>query len=114
MNRKELAARIDLFERANRRWQWPFVFVYISGMILMSILFARFDDNSVLFNWIVMSVLVLWVTGPIPILLRIKKKRIKELGLECPSCSTSLAEGVGKLTVVSLYCCKCGDKILDE
>ena len=113
MTRKELAARIDLFERSNRRWEWPFVCIYIGGLILIAIMFARLDDNSELFNWIAMGVLVLWVGGPIPILLKINRKRIKELGLECPSCSISLAGGIGRLTVASLYCCKCGEKILD-
>lgn len=114
MTREELATRLNSFEKDNRKWEWPFVAVYVLGMIAIGLLFARPADQSHLVAAVAIMTLSIWVVAPIPILGRINKKRMRRLGLHCPSCDASLVGGVGRLAVTTLYCSQCGAKIVEN
>ena len=114
MTREELALRINSFEKDNRKWEWPFVAIYILGMAAIGILFARPADDSNLIAGLAIVTLFIWILIPIPILGKINKKRMRALGLNCPACDVSLAGGVGRLAVTTLYCSQCGTRILED
>ena len=114
MNRKELAQRINDFETANRKWEWSLSILYLLGLIVMALIFPRFDDGSSTYNWIAAIILILYLGGPFLLILKTNSRRINALGLRCPECSVSLAGEVGRLAVASLYCSHCGSKIIDQ
>lgn len=114
MTREELARRINSFEKDNRKWEWPFAAVYLLGMVAIGILFARPANESNLIGAAAIVTLFIWIVAPIPIIGRINKKRMRRLGLHCPSCDASLVGGVGRLAVTTLYCSHCGAKIVQN
>jgi len=102
MTREELASRINSFEKANRKREWPFAVIYILGIAMIGILFALPADESNLAGGIALVVLFLWILIPIPFLAKINKTRLQDLNLYCPSCNVSLAGAVGRLAVTTL------------
>lgn len=114
MTRKELAERIQTFEKGRAKWEWPFIFVFIIGLIIIGALFIEPSTHS---NWIAALGIVavfLWIMVPIPVAKRMTQKRMRELGLICPKCGAWLFHETGRLAVATQHCCKCGEKILED
>lgn len=110
MTRKELAQRINSFEKELRKREWSLSGIYILGLIGGSVVLADPTRDSDL----LLVVLLIWIVIPIFIVTKMNKKRRNELGLNCPNCEVNLVNEVGRLAVATLYCSQCGTKILHE
>lgn len=112
--RKELAQRLNSFEKETKKWDFPFTIIFILGLLGMAMMIPRFDDGSTLFNTIATIALFAWLIIPLPILAKVNKKRLKSASLNCPSCSVSLVGPIGRMAITTLYCSKCGSKIVSD
>ncbi len=112
MTREDLAQKINSFERDNRKWEWPFLAVYIGGVLAIGLWMARWADQSSAIAGV--ALLFAWIIFPSLLFGRINKRRMRSFGLYCPSCNISLTGPVGRLAVTTLYCSHCGKQIIEE
>lgn len=114
MTAEELAQKLKFLVKDARKREWPFLGIYLLGAIGIVSFFTGPAFHLELNASAVFILIICWFVIPFPILGLIYRKRVRALGLHCPACDTSLAEGVGQLAVQTLYCCQCGSKILDD
>jgi|APTNR8051073442_1049403.scaffolds.fasta_scaffold01697_13 hypothetical protein len=114
MTRKELAEKINSFEKGNRKREWPMVLVFLPGIVLIGLFGAKVADDSPLLGALAILLMLAWIVGTTWLAIRTNNKRVRDLGLLCPSCEANLAGPIGRLAVATTYCSHCGTQILQN
>ncbi len=114
MTRENFAAAVSKVDSEESRGQWFFVAIYIGGMLVIGLPFARIPKEYWWAHLLGIILLFGWIIGPIPILLKAARARAERNNLRCPECGKHFLGTDRKLVLAGGNCCYCGNTIIEK
>ena len=111
MTRAELVERQQAFRRAEGRTA-PFFFVPVLAIGAME--YSQGVDVDRWGYWLeaaAFAALVLLLAAVTIVVPRLKERRVRKLGLACPSCGEALLGTTGEIAAVTGRCGACGHRV---
>jgi len=113
MTRRELVERQQAFHRATRAQTAPVFFPMVALLGARSFRGIDFDRWG---NWLevaAFAALVVTLATATIILPRLQERRVRKIGLACPSCGEALIGTTGQIAVVTGRCGACGHRVVE-
>jgi uncharacterized membrane protein len=114
MKREEFAASVAIVESQEKKGQWLFLVVYIGGMLLIGLPFARVPEELWWAHIIGIILFFGWLVLPIPFLLKKARKRAEKYSLRCPHCEKQFLAPDRKIVLAGGNCCYCGLPVIEK
>lgn len=113
MTRKELVERQQELRRAAQRRTAPIFFPLIALLGTGSLRGIDFDRWGDWMEVAAFAALVVTLATATIILPRLEERRMRKIGLACPSCGEALIDMTGQIAVVTGRCGACGHRVVE-
>jgi uncharacterized membrane protein YecN with MAPEG domain len=114
MNPEEFSISVKLAEAEEKKGQWSFLVIYIGGMLVIGLPFARVPEDLWWVHLIGIILFFGWLLLPIRFLLKKARIRAEKYGLKCPHCHKAFLVPDRKIVLSGGNCCYCGLTVISK